>query len=187
MVKVVLLAAGKSSRTTQMKQLYKIDGEFLINLQIQKLLSYGFNIVVVLGHNAKEIASVIKYKNIEIIYNKNYEKGMLSSVQSTLIQTDATKFLFCHIDRPLVKKELFLELLQTQALVATLFCCNKKAPPILIDVKLKQNLLQTDYKRLDYWVESIKQRSYIEVKDETIHHNANNDELLKRYFQVKNL
>ena len=41
---VVLLAAGKSSRTSVMKQLYPIKGEYLINRQIRKLRGYGYNV-----------------------------------------------------------------------------------------------------------------------------------------------
>jgi CTP:molybdopterin cytidylyltransferase MocA len=45
---VVLLAAGESSRTTGMKQLYMVNDDYLINHQIDKLLSFcGFFIILV--------------------------------------------------------------------------------------------------------------------------------------------
>ena len=181
MIKVVLLAAGKSTRTTSLKQLYKIDGEFLINIQIQKLLHYGFKVVVVLGHRYDEISDILN-KEVEIIYNKEYEQGMFSSVQAVFKQTQAKQFLFCHTDRPIANKEVFLSLLQTTKEVSVAFCCKKKAPPIMMRMSVKEKILDTKHIQLNHWISDFKDIEYIKVNDERIHFNANSDEELKRYF-----
>ena len=182
MTKIVLLAAGKSTRTTSMKQLYKIDGEYLINIQIQKLLNYGFEVVVVLGHNYEDILSILD-KRVEVVLNENYEKGMFSSVKSVFNLLNVERFLFCHVDRPIADKTLFEALIRTDYHVGVAYCCEKKAPPILIDYSMKERLLATKEKRLDYWIESLQEVDYIVVDDEKIHFNANSDEKLKEYFK----
>ena len=185
MIQVVLLAAGKSTRTSQMKQLYKIGDEYLINLQIRKLLAYGFNVVVVLGHRYEEISSIIE-ADVQLIHNKNYEEGMLSSVKSVFRAVECEKFLFCHVDRPIVAKEVYEKVLASEKSIAVAYCCEKKAPPIMIKQKLKSAILKTDEKRLDFWIASQKSVAYVDVDAEQIHFNANSDEELVRYFKNEN-
>jgi len=179
--KVVLLCAGKSTRTSQMKQLYKIDREYLINVQIKKLLRFGFEVVVILGHRYEELIGLIDTR-VEIIYNAEYEKGMFSSVKAVFQNVDAEQFLFCHIDRPIVNREVYLSLMQSKKEVAVAFCCGKKAPPIMMYSTVKEKLLASSLTRLDYWIEAFPEVEYVNVKDEKIHQNANSDAELEKYF-----
>jgi molybdenum cofactor cytidylyltransferase len=178
---IVLLAAGKSTRTSQMKQLYISDGEYLINKQINILLSYGYEVAVVLGHRYEEIKSILN-QNIKILYNDKYELGMFSSVKKAFEELEADRLLFCHIDRPIVSKEIFEKLIRSESEIATTFFNSKKAPPIMIKYSMKKELLDSKHTRLDYWIENTKRALYIEVDDERVHYNANSDEKLKRYF-----
>ena len=178
---VVLLAAGKSSRTTQMKQLYKIDGEYLINRQIQGLRGYGYEVVVVLGHAFDTIAAVIG-KDVKVIRNYNYEKGMFSSVQRAYEVLNRERLVFCHIDRPLADKEVFEALLSSAYPIATASYKGKNAPPIMIESSLKEELLRSHATRLDYWIASTNKVQRVEVEDAKVSFNANTDEELKRYW-----
>jgi len=99
---VVLLAAGRSSRSSVMKQLYPVMGEYLINHQIRKLRAYGYDVAVVLGHAYEKIRSVLN-ENVTIIHNEHYEEGMFSSVKSAFKALDDEQLIFCHIDRPTVR------------------------------------------------------------------------------------
>ena len=178
---VVLLAAGESTRTTDMKQLYKIDGEYLINKQIKIVQSYGYDVVVVLGYKYKKIKSVLN-RDIQVIKNSNYKDGMFSSVKSAFKNLEATRLIFCHIDRPMVSKDIFEKLIESKSEITTTFFKGKKAPPIMIKYSMKKKLLDSTQVRLDYWIESTYKASYIEVDDEKVHFNANTDETLERYF-----
>jgi len=178
---VVLLAAGKSSRTTKMKQLYVTHGEYLINRQIERVKSYGYRVVVVLGHEYERVKSVLK-EDVEVIKNEKYEEGMLSSVKVAFKALRAKKLIFCHIDRPIVSKEVFEALVHQDAKIVTTFFNEKKAPPICIDYSMKEELLETTLHRLDYWIESTNRASLLEVDDAKVHYNANRDADLERYF-----
>ncbi len=178
---VVLLAGGKSSRTSTMKQLYKIDSEYLINRQIQTIQSYGYEVVVILGHNYDAIQSILN-SDVTVIRNKNYQEGMFSSVKTAFNYLKADSLIFCHIDRPMVSKEIFEKLINSTSEITTTFYENKKAPPIMIKYSMKDELLESTHQRLDYWIESTKKASYIKVNDEKVHFNANTDEKLGLYF-----
>ena len=180
-MKVVLLAAGRSSRTTALKQLYRVQGEYLVNIQIKKLLDHGFDVLLVLGYMRREIEAVLKYRTT-IIYNEAYEEGMFSSVQKAFSAIEEEDLILCHIDRPIADKAVFEALLESKSEIAVASYAHHKAPPILIRVSMRQALLTTPHKRLDHWIASTEKASYIEVYDKKILYNANTDAQLRRYF-----
>jgi len=182
MTKIVLLAAGKSTRTSSMKQLYKIGDEYLINVQIKKLLAYGYEVLVVLGHRYEEVLSVLD-KRVEVVYNREYERGMFSSVQSVFRESKAEQFLFCHTDRPIADKEVYEKMIECKSDVAVAFCCEKKAPPIMMRSVVKEQILNAKEHRLDEWVLAFRKLEFVKVHDEKIHHNANSDRELEQYFK----
>jgi len=184
--KVVLLAAGKSTRTSSMKQLYKIDGEYLINVQIKKLLSYGYEVLVVLGHRYEEVLNILD-KRVEVVYNREYERGMFSSVQAVFKESEAEQFLFCHTDRPIADKEVYESMIASKSDVSVAFCCKKKAPPIMMRSAVKEKILNSKQLRLDYWISAFKEVQFLVVDDEKIHFNANNDADLVEYFGILKL
>ena len=84
MIKAILLAAGQSKRMKSENKLIKLyKKKPLINYSLNVLKKSKANkIVIVLGHQFKEVKKIIK-KNKKIIftYNKNYKKGMASSIK----------------------------------------------------------------------------------------------------------
>ncbi len=181
MTTVVLLAAGRSRRTSEPKQLYRVEGEYLINHQIGILRSYGFEVAVVLGHKYETICRVLD-KHVTVVYNENYDEGMFSSVKKAFQSLDREALLFCHIDRPVPDLSVFKALLENGKRVAVAFYNGKKAPPVRIHASVKDSLLDSDLKRLDHWVSSEEDVAYVEVDDPKVHYNANTDEALKQYF-----
>ena len=178
---VVLLAAGRSSRTSTMKQLYPVKGKYLINVQIETLQAYGFDVAVVLGHAYEKIRRVLDNR-VTIVYNENYEKGMFSSVKKAFEVLDEEQFIFCHIDRPVPDLVVFEALLESDKAIAVAFYQGEKAPPIRIRSSMKQRLLNSGLERLDHWIAEEDDVDYVEVHDPKVHYNANTDETLKRYF-----
>ena len=84
MIKAILLAAGQSKRMKSENKLIKLyKNKPLINYSLNVLKKSKVNkIIIVLGHQHKEVKKIIK-KNKKIIftYNKNYKKGMASSIK----------------------------------------------------------------------------------------------------------
>lgn len=181
-MRVILLAAGESSRTTTPKQLYRVGGgEYLINHQINILRGYGFDISVVLGAHYQAILSIID-KEVDIIYNPEYQKGMFDSVKKAFFAVDEEWVFIYHVDRVMAKKATFERLLQSDKMIVTV--CNNgiQSPPILINFSLKDELLKAKETRLDYWIANQKSVEFVEVNDPHTLLNANTDETLRRYF-----
>ena len=184
MITVVLLAAGRSGRTSIMKQLYPIKGEYLINVQIRKLYAYGFDVAVVLGHGYEKISTLLDHR-VTTVYNEDYEEGMFSSVKKAFKELNAGQLIFCHIDRPIPDLSVFEALLKNDKAIAVAFYQGKKAPPVRISSSMKNSLLNSHLKRLDHWIAGEGGNvAYVEVDDPKVHYNANTDTELKKYFDV---
>ena len=109
MIKAILLAAGQSKRMKSENKLIKLyKNKPLINYSLNVLKKSKVNkIIIVLGHQHKEVKKIIK-KNKKIIftYNKNYKKGMASSIKTGLkkISKNDKGFIIAQSDMPFVKQ-----------------------------------------------------------------------------------
>lgn len=82
---IIILAAGKSSRLGQAKQLVEFNNKNLLQHTIDQLDELIDCVsVVVLGSNNLEIINKIDFKNSSKIINSEWEKGMSSSMQTGL-------------------------------------------------------------------------------------------------------
>ncbi len=109
MIKAILLAAGQSKRMKSENKLIKLyKNKPLINYSLNVLTKSKVNkIIIVLGHQHKELKKIIK-KNKKIIftYNKNYKQGMASSIKIGLkkISKNDKGFIVAQSDMPFVKQ-----------------------------------------------------------------------------------
>ena len=109
MIKAILLAAGQSKRMKSENKLIKLyKNKPLINYSLNVLKKSKVNkIIIVLGHQQKELKKIIK-KNKKIIftYNKNYKQGMASSIKTGLkkISKNDKGFIVVQSDMPFVKQ-----------------------------------------------------------------------------------
>ena len=109
MIKAILLAAGQSKRMKSENKLIKLyKNKPLINYSLNVLTKSKVNkIIIVLGHQHKEVKKIIK-KNKKIIftYNKNYKKGMAPSIKIGLkkISKNDKGFIIAQSDMPFVKQ-----------------------------------------------------------------------------------
>ena len=109
MIKAILLAAGQSKRMKSENKLIKLyKNKPLINYSLNVLKKTKVTkIVIVLGHQHKEVKKIIK-KNKKIIftYNKNYKQGMASSIKTGLkkISKNDKGFIIAQSDMPFVKQ-----------------------------------------------------------------------------------
>ncbi|WP_345985324.1 NTP transferase domain-containing protein [Sulfurimonas sp. HSL-1656] len=178
---VVLLAAGRSSRTSDLKSLYRVEGEYLINRQIRQLRSYGYDVAVVLGHAFDQISAILP-DGVKVIRNEVYEEGMFSSVKRAFETLDAPELYFCQVDRPVPDKRVFEALSRSNSAVATAFFEGHRAPPQRISAVMRSDLLASDAGRLDAWIEATGIAEAVDVDDPKVVLNANTDEELRRIF-----
>ena len=145
MIKVILLAAGLSKRMKSENKLIKLyKNKPLINYSLNVLKKSKANkIIIVLGHQYKEVRKIIK-KNKKIIftYNKNYKKGMASSIKMGLkkVSKNDKGFIVAQSDMPFVKlsdiNKICRSIKTKKFLVHALKDKNRLGNPIGFDISL---------------------------------------------------
>ena len=145
MIKAILLAAGQSKRMKSENKLIKLyKNKPLINYSLNVLKKSEANkIIIVLGHQHKEVRKIIK-KNKKIIftYNKNYKKGMASSIKMGLkkVSKNDKGFIVAQSDMPFVKlsdiNKICRSIKTKKFLVHALKYKNRLGNPIGFDISL---------------------------------------------------
>tara|TARA_B100000959_G_C14857107_1_gene572668 strand:- start:320 stop:895 length:576 start_codon:yes stop_codon:yes gene_type:complete len=116
MISAILLAAGKSKRMIDENKLSKkFKNTPLINHSIKNILFSNIDeLIIVLGYEKELINKLIEKNNkIKIIYNKNFESGMASSIKVGLnhLSKKAESFFVCLGDMPMINKEIYNQLI----------------------------------------------------------------------------
>ena len=145
MIKAIFLAAGQSKRLKSENKLTKLYKKTpLINHSLKALQKSKVNkVIIVLGHEHKKVKKIIQKdkKNI-FIYNKNFKKGMASSIKVGLrkITKNDEGFIIVQSDMPFIKKvdinKIFNSIKLKKFLVYVLKFKNKIGNPIGFDISL---------------------------------------------------
>ena len=113
---VPILAAGKSSRMGNIKQLLKIEGKTLIENAIETSMKIEkTSTLCVLGAHAAEIKKKVDMSNVDVTINKDYELGLSSSIISGIKHLQKQKKQFDGIflllaDQPAIKVAYYQEM-----------------------------------------------------------------------------
>ena len=144
-IKAILLAAGQSKRLKSENKLTKLyKKKPLINYSLKKLYKSKINkIIIVLGHQHKKVKKIIqKNKKNIFIYNKNYKKGMASSIKVGLkkVSRDDKGFIIVQSDMPFIKtsdiNKIYNSIKLKKYLVYVLKFKDKIGNPIGFDLSL---------------------------------------------------
>ena len=143
MIKAILLAAGQSKRLKgQNKLIKKFKSIPLINHVLGSLLKSKVNkIIIVIGYQKEKIKKIVK-KNKKILYvnNKNYKKGISSSIKSGLVKIFKKDkgFIIVQSDMPFIKtsdiNKIYNSIKKGKYLVHALSFKNKIGNPIGFDI-----------------------------------------------------
>jgi molybdenum cofactor cytidylyltransferase len=102
----VILAAGTSSRLGSPKQLLDLGGKPVLAHTLAALQQTELEpIIVVLGHEADQIAASVDLSQVQTIFNPEYRTGQSSSVRAAVaaLPPDIDAVLFLLGDQPLVE------------------------------------------------------------------------------------
>ncbi len=117
-IATILLAAGRSSRLGQPKQLLRQGGQTLVRQMTQMAMSLNTGpVVVVLGANEELIRAEIVDLPVQILQNEQWETGMASSLQAglrSLTHQSVDAFLIVLTDQPHVTPGLLQQLIDTR-------------------------------------------------------------------------
>jgi len=124
MISGIILAAGESRRVGKLKQLLPFRNSTIIETVIDNLLCAKLDeVIVILGHAAEKIKAKIQHKPVKIVYNANYKRGMLTSVQCGILAINKTLhsstsnkskdgFLIAPVDQPFLTPNLIRDLIE---------------------------------------------------------------------------
>ena len=145
MIKAILLAAGQSKRLKSENKLIKLyKKKPLINHSLNALHKSKVNkIIVVLGHQKKDLQKIIKKNNKNIFtYNKEYKKGMASSIKAGLKKLNKKDkgFIIVQSDMPFIKSsdinKIYNSIKSKKYLVHVLKYRNRVGNPIGFDISI---------------------------------------------------
>ena len=148
MINAIVLAAGESRRMGKPKPLLRFrDTTFLEQIISVLKLSNADRITVVLGAGAETIKKSIDLSGTDVVVNKDYRKGQLSSLiaglKNTPIETDA--ILICLVDNPFITKTVVNRLIskfkETNGPIVVPVFNKKRGHPVLFSRSLFKELL----------------------------------------------
>ena len=109
MINAVILAAGQSKRIGKPKPLLSFNDKTFLEQIISVLkLSLVDGITVVLGAEAETIKKSVDLSETNVVINKDYQKGQLSSLIAAIEDTpeETEAILVCLVDSPFITKEV---------------------------------------------------------------------------------
>lgn len=142
-ISALLLAAGKSERMGEAKQLLTIGGQRMIEAALTNLQgSRCDEIIVVLGFVADEIRPLVEGKErVKVVINPQFQKGMSTSIRQGLqeISPRATGILIALADQPFIPSRVINKLIDrfavgTKGIIVPVYE-GKRGHPVILDRK----------------------------------------------------
>ncbi|MHC4641301.1 MAG: nucleotidyltransferase family protein [Planctomycetota bacterium] len=109
MINAIVLAAGRSKRIGKLKPLLRFNNQTFLEHIISVLKQCNVDkITVVLGAEADKIKQSADLSGTNIVINKDYQKGQLSSLIAAIVQApqETEAILLCLVDNPFITEEV---------------------------------------------------------------------------------
>ena len=142
MIQAIILAGGFSSRAKSNKMHCPIDDKPLLEHTIESIKPLVGKVILVTGHYDQDIRSFIKEdEKLQIVYNKDYEKGMFSSVLCGVQFVDDDFFILPG-DIPFIRARTYEALLKGTKPVRYPTYKGQEGHPLFIKKELRDSLLK---------------------------------------------
>jgi Uncharacterized MobA-related protein len=149
MLAAVILSGGASRRMGSPKALVSYEGASFLEhlLSVTRHPAIGVRRVV-LGPDAEEISAQIALAPQEVVLNKDWEQGQLSSIQAALrtLPPGTEGMLLCPVDHPLVSatlvNSLIVTFLETRAPVVLPMFEGRRGHPVIFAAAVYEELLR---------------------------------------------
>ncbi len=166
MVEAVVVAAGLSSRAGGWKPAFDLGGLTVIERCLLGMYQYCSRIVVVGGYRFDSLVKILeKYEKVELVYNQDYEEGMLSSVLKGFGQIRGPRFFYLPGDYPLISQTVYETLLKQDEEIVIPAFQGITGHPVLFQTKVVKLLLDSPkYLNLREFIAS-REKTIVEVAD----------------------
>ena len=150
MISAILLAAGQSKRMNGENKLSKeIQGIPLIKHSVKNILASSIDeLIVILGYQKDIMEKLIdKNEKIKIIFNKDFESGMASSIKTGLdnLSEKSEAFFICLGDMPMVSHDIYNQLIKSKDNKEIIVPTYKRQQgnPVLFNKSMKEKIMDT--------------------------------------------
>ncbi|MBA7641427.1 Molybdenum cofactor cytidylyltransferase [subsurface metagenome] len=171
MINAIILAAGQSKRMGKLKPLLRFNDKTFLDRIISVLkLSDADRITVVLGAEAETITKSVDLSGTNVVINKDYQKGQLSSLIAAIEQrqqeTDAV--LVCLADAPFITEEVVNRIIskfkETNNPIVVPVFNKKRGHPVLFSSSLFNELLNAPQEQGARYVLHSNEEKVLEVE-----------------------
>ena len=182
MSECIILAGGKSERMGTNKMLLDYKGHPLLWHTIKSVSPFVSRVIIVTGKYDKDIREALKELNVTFVFNKDYEKGMFSSVLTGVKETKED-FMILPGDCPFIDKSTFEKVLKGTGDIRYPKCGDLEGHPLYISKKYKSELLDFGLDNNLKMFRDSKKCEIIFVEDKNIAMNLNN---ILDFYQLPN-
>ncbi|MBW2060304.1 MAG: molybdenum cofactor cytidylyltransferase [Deltaproteobacteria bacterium] len=178
MISGVILAAGRSTRMGQVKQLLHFRGQTILGRIVENAFKSSLQeIIVVLGHAAQQIQQTVDLHRVKVVVNEHYDLGQSTSIKAGLaeVSDQSAGVMFILGDQPLIEVKVIDALIegyrQDRAWLVIPTWRGRRGNPVLIARSLfpRLNTLIGDPGARVLFEEYAKQIKEIEVENDSIH------------------
>ena len=148
MISAILLAAGQSKRMDGENKLTKeIQGVPLLKHSVKNILAASIDeLIIVLGYQKEIVENIIdKHKKLKIVFNKDFESGIASSIKTGLnhLSNNTEAFFICLGDMPVVNHDIYNQLIKSkdnkEIIVPTYR--RQQGNPVLFNKSMKEKIM----------------------------------------------
>ena len=136
----VILAAGRSSRIGQVKQVLPFRKTTVLGRVIENAGGALLDeVILVLGHGADHIQRAVRREGVRVVLNEEHAQGQSTSLRAGLsdVSEDTDAVMFILGDQPLVGPEVMNALIagycRTRAPIVLPTCRGRRGNPAVID------------------------------------------------------
>ena len=147
----IILAAGSARRMGSQKLLLPFGNSTMIETVVDNVLGSSIkHVMVVLGANRQEVQEILEARPVQFCYNKDHEKGMLSSVQCGIsaLPADAASALIFLGDQPGISPAVTNAVIEAYSEelygIVIPVHSHRRGHPLLVDMKYRKEIEQLD-------------------------------------------
>ena len=132
------------------KQLLPFGESTIVETVVDNMLGAKFDeVIVVVGHRAKEIQTQLGTRPIKTVFNPDYRDGMLTSAQTGIRSLEASDaFALMLVDQPFITSALIDQVVdayqQTEKGITLPSYNYKRGHPVIFDQKYAPDILDLD-------------------------------------------